>query len=203
MQEKARSLTSSIAQNTNCNAYKPSIAQQQNAAKLNGNVNLAKKQNNKTGRPNISPAGNFQLTPQHQALLSKLIEQGSLRPEQLATILHSLNPAALAALSQGSNNKAQQQRDQQEREQKLREQQEKERKLRLEQEAQRKAALEAAETARLARETAQNTQQRIAAARTQLRRHLEQQLLQVIFQAIILSNLRNIILVVYKFLTYS
>jgi TolA-binding protein len=89
-----------------------------------------------------------------------------------------MNPAALAALSQATSNRTQQQqREQQEKEQKLREQQEKERKLRLEQEAQRKAAQEAADAARVARETAQNTQQRIAAARTQLRRHLEQQLL--------------------------
>lgn len=92
--------------------------------------------------------------------------------------MHSLNPATLAALSQGTKN--QQQREQQEREQKLREQQlEKERKIRLEQEAQRKATAEAAEVARQARENAQNTQQKIAAARTQLRRHLEQQLLQL------------------------
>lgn len=179
LQENARNL-SSITQNSG-NAYKPSIAQQQSSTKINGSANLASKKNNKATRPSISPAGNFTLTPEHQQLLKKLVEQGTLRPEQLATILHSLNPAALATLTQNSGKVQQQQREQQEREQKLREQQEKERKLRLEQEAQRKAAAEAeaAEAARLARETAQNTQQRIAAARTQLRRHLEQQLLQL------------------------
>jgi hypothetical protein len=68
-----------------------------------------------------------------------------LRPEQLATILHSMNPSMLNALSQATSNRTQQQqREQQEKEQKLREQQEKDRKLRMEQDAQRKAAQEAA-----------------------------------------------------------
>lgn len=160
-----------IAQNTSGTAYKPPIAQQ-NAAKINGALATSKNQRGKTIRPSTSPAGNFQLTPQHQAILQKLVEQGALRPDQLAAILHSINPAALSALSQAN---VKNHREQLEKE-RLREQQEKERKLKLEQEAaQRKAALEAAEAAR----SAQTTQQRIASARTQLRRHLEQQLLQL------------------------
>ncbi|KAI6174864.1 P66-CC domain-containing protein [Aphelenchoides bicaudatus] len=169
-----------ITQNSSGIAYKPPVAQQQNFSKLNGTSTNNKNQRNKPGRPSTSPAGNFQLTPQHQQILQKLIEQGNLRPDQLATILHSMNPAALTALTQMTSNRSQQQqKEQQEKEQRLREQQDKERKLRLEQEkeVQRKRE-EQAEAARLA-QNAQNTQQRIAAARTQLRRHLEQQLLQL------------------------
>jgi hypothetical protein len=172
IQENARRLTANLAQNVAGNAYKPTISQQQNmAAKLNGAVNLAnsKQNKNKTGRPNISPAGNFQLTPQHQQLIQKLLDQGTIRPDQLATILHSLNPQVLASFSQGMS-KSQQ-------DQKLREQQDKERKLRLEQEA--RKVHEASEIARQARDTVQTAQQKAATARVQFKRRMEQQLLQL------------------------
>ncbi|KAH7728590.1 Protein DCP-66 a [Aphelenchoides avenae] len=157
--EAQKKFSSVVNQNSLGTAYKPTIAAPAN--KVNG-VNRT----NKAAKP-ASGSGSISLTPQQQQILQRIVTQSGGNPQQMAQLLRSLNPSALAALQQtvqAQQEAAKQQQQQQQQQQT----------------AQAASAKQsAADAARIAKETALASQQRINAARQQLRLHLENQLKQV------------------------
>ncbi|CAD5206065.1 unnamed protein product [Bursaphelenchus okinawaensis] len=164
-------LLASVAQNSSGAAYKPAIAAP--SAKLNGGVS-------KQNRPNKTQKNGQQtITPQQQQALQKLIETKQLRPEHLQQLAQLAGPQFTQIIGHIASQHQKQQEMQREKDAEL---QKKAEVARREQERKSQAAAAAAaalEAERQAKLSEQTQTQKINAARQQLRRHLESQLLQL------------------------
>jgi hypothetical protein len=145
-----------VNQNSLGNAYKPAVAAPNN--KVNGVSRNTKSAKPSGNTPQIS------LNPQQQQILQQIIRQSGGNPTQMAQLLRSLTPSALAALQQTVQASQQQQQTQHQ-------------STAVPSTANAKAA--AADSNRSARDSVIASQQRINAARQQLRLHQESQLKQV------------------------
>uniref|UniRef100_A0A1I7SH15 P66_CC domain-containing protein n=1 Tax=Bursaphelenchus xylophilus TaxID=6326 RepID=A0A1I7SH15_BURXY len=164
-------LMSNIPQNSTGAAYKPAMAAPI-AAKLNG---VAKPTRPAKPQKNGVPV----ITPSQQAVLQKLLESKQLRPEHIQQLATMAGPQFNAIIQQLAAGQQKQQEQQREREAELAKKAELARKEQERKNAAAAAAAAALEAERQAKLSEQTQQQKINAARNQLRRHLEQHLLQL------------------------